>query len=541
MVTVAAVQLKAYDVQDSQVALEQALLMIDRAVEGKAQLVVLPECTFPGYFLGHKGYAEDAIMGLDEVISLFCDKAKQDKIYLIVGLPEVDEDKKIYNSAYLIGVEGEIIGIARKSLLWHFDREWFSEGDNQEVFNTSLGKIGMIVCADGRQPEISRILALKGAEIIVDVTNLVATGNDDKHLANPQTEYMLPCRAFENKVWYVVSNKIGMEAESILFAGGSCIISPEGVKVGEASSYKQEIVTADIDLTLSNDKNSDSKFNAISDRNPSLYSVLTENIATLPITEVLSEKVVPSKLSIFVSVVQMKEDITFQQYLDKVSKIVPMMALQNSQLLVFPELKCTYQEDIQERLASKMLDFAHQYSLALVFSLLLSEGDKKYKTAVFVEPTGKIFSYKKTHLSSDEIETYNCGEELPVFKTSLGKVGMMMGYEGFIPEVSRVLMLKGADLICWQANSSSNYHSFVVRTRSAENKVFLAVSDTWGKNSRGHSLICNPGGAIVARALHESNQIVSSQLELVSTRCKMVVTGTHIVNNRIPKVYNELI
>ncbi|MDD4048596.1 MAG: carbon-nitrogen hydrolase family protein, partial [Clostridia bacterium] len=296
-----------------------------------------------------------------------------------------------------------------------------------------------------------------------------------------------------------------------------------------------------IDLTLSNDKNSDSKFNAISDRNPSLYSVLTENIATLPITEVLSEKVVPSKLSIFVSVVQMKEDITFQQYLDKVSKIVPMMALQNSQLVVFPELKCTYQEDIQERLASKMIAFAHQYSLALVFSLLLSEGDKKYKTAVFVEPTGKVFSYKKTHLSSDEIETYKCGEELPVFETSLGRVGMMMGYEGFIPEVSRVLMLKGADLICWQANSSSNYHSFVVRTRSAENKVFLAVSDTWGKNSRGHSLICNPGGAIVARALHESNQIISSQLELVSTRCKMVVPGTHIVNNRIPKVYNELI
>ena len=100
-------------------------------------------------------------------------------------------------------------------------------GDELEVFDTPIGRIGIILCGDGRQPEIARVLALKGAQLIIDLTNLTATGSSSEQLSNPQYEYMLPTRAVENKVWFVIANKVGMEADSILYCGKSCFISPQ--------------------------------------------------------------------------------------------------------------------------------------------------------------------------------------------------------------------------------------------------------------------------------------------------------------------------
>src|SRR3989304_4331510 len=82
-------------------------------------------------------------------------------------------------------------------------------------FHTSIGCLGLMICADGRLPEIARTLALRGAQLIVNPTAWVSTARDRRLLTNPQYEYMIPVRALENGVWIASANKVGTEEESI--------------------------------------------------------------------------------------------------------------------------------------------------------------------------------------------------------------------------------------------------------------------------------------------------------------------------------------
>jgi predicted amidohydrolase len=543
-VRVAVIQQKANDIDNCEKGLATSLELIELAVLRKPDLIVLPECIYPGYFLGLHGVSKDALngalQGLENALREFCTKAREHKIHLVLGAPERDAGK-LYNSAYLIGPEGKILGTARKSFLWHFDNEWFTPSAEYPIYETALGRLGMIICADGRQPEISRILALKGAQIIVDVTNLVTTGPNIYQLSNPQYDYMLPSRAVENKVWFIVANKVGTETDSIVCCGKSCIISPSGHELAVASSYQEEIITAVIDVSMSDDKLLNKEFDVMGGRNPRLYSLLGEDkLENLPIMDSLNEKVLPGSLSLYAGTVQLKEDLSLDGFLAKMKSIVPLMALQGSKLLVFPELASLYEEGAEERLLPVATLLASDYGVALVLGTVMQKEGQRVKAGVLVLPGGECFYTEKCHLDAGERQHFAAGSEQNVFKTPFGRVGILMGYEGLIPEVSRLLMLKGADLFCWMTNFSSDYHKLFARTRAAENRVFLMVANTWGKKGCGLSLIANPGGNISAFAFDEGDQVVSSQLDLVLARCKTVVHGTDLLINRLPNAYGKL-
>ena len=145
--------------------------------------------------------------------------------------------------------DGEVIGRYSKTFLWHFDSKWFAAGDEYRVFDTPLGRIGILICADGRLPEIARVLALKGAEIIVDPTNWVTTGKDLESLRNAQPDWIIPTRALENGVWFLCANKVGWEAESVVYCGQSLVASPDGAVQVKGSSGSPEIITATVDVT----------------------------------------------------------------------------------------------------------------------------------------------------------------------------------------------------------------------------------------------------------------------------------------------------
>ena len=93
--------------------------------------------------------------------------------------------------------------------MWHCDSDFYVSSDKYDVFETEFGKIGVIICADGRMPEISAILAEKGAELIINLANLTSSGFDEKNLHNPQTDYILPARCVENNIYMAVCCKTG--------------------------------------------------------------------------------------------------------------------------------------------------------------------------------------------------------------------------------------------------------------------------------------------------------------------------------------------
>lgn len=129
---------------------------------------------------------------------------------------------------------------------------------------------------------------------------------------------------------------------------------------------------------------------------------------------------------------------------------------------------------------------AKRLGLHVVFGLLEREGDRIFNSAVLVDPEGKMVGrYRKVCLPHAEIEQgIEPGEAFPVFETRLGKIGMMICYDGFFPEVARELALGGAEIIAWPVWGCD---PLLARARANENRVFI-VSSTYIEPEQGWML-----------------------------------------------------
>jgi predicted amidohydrolase len=119
------------------------------------------------------------------VCELFAAKAKQYGYWLAAGMA-VPGDEKLTNSAVVFGPDGSRQGQFNKSFLWHFDSTWFTPGTEFPVWDMGFAKVGILICADGRMPEVARSLKLNGAEIILDLTAWVSAARETSQLSNPQ-------------------------------------------------------------------------------------------------------------------------------------------------------------------------------------------------------------------------------------------------------------------------------------------------------------------------------------------------------------------
>ncbi len=120
-------------------------------------------------------------------------------------------------------------------------------------------------------------------------------------------------------------------------------------------------------------------------------------------------------------------------------------------------------------------NLAKQYRLHLVLSLYERDQHLVYNTAVLLGPDGKLIGkYRKVCLPHSEVERGVApGHDYPVFETEFGKVGMMICYDGFFPEVARELTNRGAEVIAWPVWGCNG---LLARARACENHVYLVSS-----------------------------------------------------------------
>jgi predicted amidohydrolase len=254
---------------------------IERAVDEGADLIVLPELANSGYVFNSRLEARnnsEPIPG-GATCQQWIDLAREHNIYIVGGYSEQDNDL-LYNSSVLVGPSG-YIGTHRKVHLWNEEKFWYEPGDEVEVFNTPIGRIGMQICYDQWFPELTRIQAVKGADIIVEPTNWVPIneyeqsgkmGPDELARAN----YLAVSNAHVNTVWFACADRTGVEREQP-FLGRSIIIDPAGNAVaGPASQDDDELLLAkDCNLT---DARRDKNWNGMNvlprDRRTDLYDDL---------------------------------------------------------------------------------------------------------------------------------------------------------------------------------------------------------------------------------------------------------------------------
>ena len=243
---VAALQLRAHDRRDFDAAWPGILAAAARTIEDDdVDLLVLPEATIPGYVLGGDDVDDTAMArALAELAALAARTAT-----VIVAGSVVRVGNRLRNAAIAFDRDGSVAGRADKTFLWHFDSRWFEAGDAIEPISTSIGKIGALVCADGRIPTIARALVDRGAQMLVMPTAWVTSGRDPGALENVQADLLARVRAYENGVPFVAANKCGVELGIALYCGKSQIVDASGRTLAIAGERDAEAIAARVDMT----------------------------------------------------------------------------------------------------------------------------------------------------------------------------------------------------------------------------------------------------------------------------------------------------
>ena len=271
--TAACVQI-AITPNEPQKNINKCIQWLDKAVKDyQADLVVFPETITTGFDTGLS--VDELWEMLDVVPGKLTDDiqaaAKKHSVHIVwPTYRRMDEGKGILNSAILIGPDGEIIGTYDKTHPFPGERRdmggWTEVGTRAEVFETELGNIGMIICYDGDFPELSRLLAVKGAEVIVRPSAL---------LRSYDIWYITNCaRAYDNHVYMVSTNMLGPDAGGNFYFGHSMIVNPIAWRLAQARGT-EEIIAAKLDPDpmryITWGSKSLQPFDHLEDRNLALY------------------------------------------------------------------------------------------------------------------------------------------------------------------------------------------------------------------------------------------------------------------------------
>ena len=180
------------------------LELTEAAARGGARLIVLPEMATTGYCWHDRAEIRAHVEPIPgPTTAAFADLARRFGCYIVVGMPELAPRTGIfYNSAALIGPEG-VAGRYRKTHSYVADMKWAKDGDlGLPVWETPLGRIGIMICMDAGYFEPARLLALDGADVLCLPTNWLGE-------KSPAPAWM--ARAYENGCYVIGANRYGLE------------------------------------------------------------------------------------------------------------------------------------------------------------------------------------------------------------------------------------------------------------------------------------------------------------------------------------------
>jgi predicted amidohydrolase len=230
-----------------------------------ADLIVLPELAFTGYSFADRQEA----LSLSEdprhspTVDALVDLCRARDMHLVTGFDERAGDR-CYNSALLLGPEG-LLHTYRKLHLFGTERDCFDAGDTPLQVQDVRGlRVGTMICFDWAFPEVARVLALRGADLLCHPANLVLTYCQQTMLA----------RCIENGVYAVTANRYGTEERPHItrsFTGQSQVVAPKGALLHRSAAQGDELYIAEIDVALARDKRLTEQNDILGDRRPEFY------------------------------------------------------------------------------------------------------------------------------------------------------------------------------------------------------------------------------------------------------------------------------
>ena len=529
-----------------------AAAMAEDAAKNGARLIVMPEAAVSGYI--YKDLDQflpfmDTVPG--KTTDALCVVAKQYQCYIAIGVAEIDHDTGLtYNTGALVGPKG-LIGKYRKNGLNPSDVLWFVPGNTgYPVFETELGRITMIICYDDTYWEPARVAAVKGCDIIAYIcsSDRVLPELGAEAAGKHSTIAAVQHQCAWNGLAMVAADRSNAESNpttgiSVTYGGSASIWQADGERIAHASatdydktmSEKPSIIYGMIDPARFE---CDQK-KTLSLRRPTLYKELAFYRAP---TDTAASK---QACNVNAAAIQYRIDAgDFDGNLNRCAAIVKSLQEQstNLSLVVLPAFSFCgpVSKESIAAVAEKKLgkttqaasDLAVRLKSHLVASLIEKDGESFFHTAVLIAPNGKLVgSYRQTHLGSQESSFLSAGDDIPIFETSIGKIGLMLNDDFRFPEVSGVLAVKRADMIAAPVAWSGQYGGRLQDAAGLFDHPYASNTMIFwyaaAKTSQAYTIVANSvgNGNLGSSGVFTINPIDSLELPVVASLDKEEVVS----------------
>ncbi|GAB2680335.1 carbon-nitrogen hydrolase family protein [Nocardia goodfellowii] len=455
MTRVAAAQLAAGT--DVAANLAACLRAIDAAARASAELVVLPE------FCNHLSWYDDRAHARrmartlgDSFLTAVAARAARHGIHVKIGVTLAREDGRITGTSLLFGPDGALLGQADKQILMGAENDYLDAGQaDSPVIDTPLGRIGMYACMEGVIYEVTRSLAVRGAQLLLNSLNSFATDEASLHI---------PVRAAENKVWVVAANKVGpllpedqlpaiakrlgVPPERLHGAGESQIVAPDGTCVAMAPATGEAVIVADIDVVRADAKQRPDGTDVLAARRPELYA---------PLSDSASGRRAPVGVETITAAIAAPETATIRH-----------LATTGVDLIVLPELAAVPIPELVRALAD-----TSAYAV-------LTVRDGAAHHGVLVHADGVLGRQPQLHRSARHRWLTAPGDDLAVFELPWGRIALVVGDDALFPETFRLAAVRDADVVAVPCTPSEPWELRLgLPERAAENRLNV-VAAGWG-------------------------------------------------------------
>lgn len=459
--------------------LESACAMIEEAAAKGAKIIVLPEAALSGYiyrdleqFLPYM----DSVPGkATEAISAITSKHS---CYVAIGLAELDPDTGMtYNTGVLVGPHG-YVGKYRKNGLNPSDILWFKPGNTgYPIFPTEYGNITMLICYDDTYWEPARLAALKGADIIAYIvsSDRVLTELGPESRANHSTIAAVQQFCAWNGLAMVAADRNNAESNpttgiTVVYGGASSIWQADGTRTAHlpasnanmTAANKGTILYGSIDPSLFGNQQRAS----LAQRRPELYGDLaffrspTDTAAStaphMVSAHAVQYHVNPGDFDANISRANDFIERLQQDGLTNGLVVLPALTVCGRPATVAAARD--YSEDELGLTTQVLTDFAGRLNSHVVGSHIERDGDQLFHTVLLVGPDGRLIGrYRQTHLDPWMEEWATAGDELPVFDTEIGRIGLLGCGDVRFPEAAGVLEVRRADIIAIPTHWDGSY------------------------------------------------------------------------------------
>ncbi len=432
--------------------LKTCLRMIDEAAKVSPNFIVLPEFSNHCAIYESQEYADEVALDLNgDFLREIAAKAIIHNTYIKLNVTVKKPGDKPTVSNLLYSPEGKLVGRADKQVLMGNENVNCSRAESAgDVVETEFGKVGMYCCADGLLMETTRLLALRGAKLLLNSLNSFAEDEASLHIpvraaennvfvaASCKVDYLVP-----KNILAVFAEKMKIKPEALQGAGESQIVSPNGTVLAKAKRTGEDVVFADIDL---DDANPEA---ALKNRRPEIYDVISRE---------------PKERNYHAGAESVK--VAVCQHIEQVKDI-------DAGLIVLPEL--SFESSLQAEEQAK----AWTQNIFVITSIR----ENNAHVGILIDKSGIVFRQKQLHKSNQHSWITDFGEKLETFDLPFGRLAIVVGEDSLFPETFRLAAYQNAEIVAVPFNLNERWETELgLLERSVENRISVVAASRPNKD-----------------------------------------------------------